>query len=527
MNLYQYARRYVDIGWSVIPVNEDKTPAVAQVVPFRTERASDAQLHEWFDKGDKGIAVITGELSGIIVIDDDSAKKSGVPDEIIKKTSSSVMSQTATGGKHFFLKYEKGYGNKVNLQGKNIDIRSEGGYVVIPPTVRTINGKKVSYEWLSKPSPENLKKMPKLSATQHLDAAVKTQAHVSLDPNDYLFLGEGGRDDGLHRLALSFLHKNPKNWVYDTIKSIAKNYDPPLPERDVDRIFKSAVRKYEEDKRLRAKMPKDIKKIISDRMKERENEEVAPSTGYRGLDKLIHGFIPSNLYTLTGDTNAGKTIMACNFAVAVAEQKKKVLYIALETGNRIIEVMASVRTGKSYADLTADDLNNDSGNIDYFVDNDIESVEDLERTIRELDQHYDLIVIDHIGYFVSSTENYLREQANILKKLRSLTKERHTAILIIAHLRKRPNEASRKKNFVPTADDIAGSASFKQDSTDVMIIIREKDELDTHHLKVTPHGWLYVVKTKNGTSGAVDLRFHDVDLYNKSAKVEEMEKVYG
>lgn len=252
---------------------------------------------------------------------------------------------------------------------------------------------------------------------------------------------------------------------------------------------------------------------------EREKEKVAPSTGYPSLDKLIIGFIPGNLYCLTGETNSGKTCCAANFAVAVARQGKKVLYIALETGNKIIEVFASIRHDKAYSQLTKEDLSDMTGNIDLFVDRDIENVDELTKTLTELEQHYDLIVIDHIGYFVSDRANYLQEQANILKQLRYLTKEKNTAILIVAHLRKRPID--RRKDVTPTSDDIAGSASFKQDSTDVMIIIRKKDELDEHHIKVTDIGWLYVTKTKGNSCGAVNLKFSDVDVHDKKAIIKE------
>src|SRR3990167_7524684 len=485
INFYDWAKKYIDLGWSVFPVNEDKTPAVKEVVPYRTRYATDEELHQWFDSNEKGIAVITGKQSGIIVIDDDSARKGGLAPDLITHLNSSVVSKTAGGGKHFFLKYEEGFGNRVNIAGKNIDIRADGGYVIIPPSKRQVNGQANIYEWVYPPTKENLTKMPCLSAAPEVVSAIKKSYTPLLNINDYLFLGEGQRNDGLFRLTRSLLNRIPKENVYEMITNIAKNYDPPLFPSEIDLIFKQVFRYYEEEKKLKTKKPKKVKEVVVERMKEREYEKIAPKTGYLKLDKLIIGFIPGNLYCLTGETNAGKSTIACNFAVNVANQGKKVLYIALETGNKIVEMLSSVALDKPYNQLEKRDLEFQE-NIDLFVDRDIEKIEDLEKTLTGIEDRYDLVIIDHIGYFVSEARNYLQEQANILKRLRFMTKEKKIAIMIVAHLRKKAKE--HKKDYVPTSDDIAGTASFKQDSTDVLILLRQKDEFDPHKIKVTDKG---------------------------------------
>lgn len=527
MTTYDWAKRYIEVGWSIFPVGNNKAPAVKEWIPYRSRYATDEELHEWFDKGNNGIAVATGKLSGIIVVDDDSVKAGGVPVELIQKMHSTVEQTTAHGGKHFFLKYEEGYGNRINVAGGHFDIKSEGGYVVIPPTTLVENGEKHEYAWVEgkTPTPEHLAGMGKLSFDSDVEKAMKRVGNAPpLNPNDYMFLAKGQRDDGLFRLARSWLNKNPKEWVYDTILNIGKNYDPPLSESQIQKIFKQAVHYFEMDKPAESldvqQMPRDINDVVVEREKELEFERVAPSTGFYELDKLIIGLIPTSLYTLTGETNAGKTTFACNLAVNVANQGKKVLYIALETGNKIVEVLASARLNKPYNELMPKDMKDDRNLIRLFVDRDIKSVKDLKERLEMLEERYDLIIIDNIGYFVTDKENYLREQANILKELRFITKEKKMAIIVIAHLRKRGKDT--KANAVPTSDDISGSASFKQDSTDVLIVIRQKDEMDEHKLKLTNTGYLYVTKTKGRSVGAVKLRFHDTDMFAKSAKIEEI-----
>ena len=90
--------------------------------------------------------------------------------------------------------------------------------------------------------------------------------------------------------------------------------------------------------------------------------------------------------------------------------------------------------------------------------------------------------------------------------------------MLIAHLRKRDGKS--RKSYTPTADDISGSASFKQDSTDVMIIIRKKDDFDPNGIKLTDEGYLYVVKTKGRSTGSVDLYFNDINVEDKKAFIK-------
>lgn len=252
--------------------------------------------------------------------------------------------------------------------------------------------------------------------------------------------------------------------------------------------------------------PRSIKEVAKERLEERELEKIAPKTGYPDLDKIIKGFIPGHLYTLTGNENVGKTSLACNFAVRVAQQEKKVLYFALEPENTVVDYIASVRLDKRFDELTPEDISEDDGNISIFGKDEIGTLDDLIKTVEGLDR-YDLIIIDHIGYFVSGRDNVVQEQSNAVKKLAGLAKRNKTAIMMIAHLRKRSQ--NQKKDYVATSDDISGSASFKQDSTDVMIVVRELENVEDDGLQYTDTGFLYVTKTKSGPNGSISVQFSE------------------
>ena len=264
----------------------------------------------------------------------------------------------------------------------------------------------------------------------------------------------------------------------------------------------------ERRKRKDLPKPRSLTQVSKERLSERALEAMAPKTGYPELDYILKGFIPGRLYTMTGDENVGKTSLACNFAVRVSKQGYKVLYFALEPENTVVDYIASVRFDRKFNDLMQSDLTFDDGNIFVYGKEEVRTIDDMVDIVTHIKEKYSLIIIDHIGYFTSgSTNNFNQTQSDAIKKLAALSKKKQTPIIMIAHLRKRAN--GQKKSRVPTSDDISGSGAFKQDSTDVMIVVRDLMDPDGDGLEYANTGTLYVTKTKSGPNGHMQINFHD------------------
>ena len=283
-----------------------------------------------------------------------------------------------------------------------------------------------------------------------------------------------------------------------------------IQSRIADTLTKSALAEHK--KRRELPVPRTIAQVSSERIRERMAESMAPSTGSVGLNRIIKGFVPGHLYTLTGDENVGKTSLACNFAVNVAKQGKRVLYFALEPENTVVDYIASVRFGKEFDNLGQDEIAYDDGNIHIYGKQEIRKISELVDTIEHLER-YDLIIIDHVGYFVTDLRGNIQEQSNIIKQLAGLAKSKKCAIMMIAHLRKRDKSTKKKRTIM--SDDIAGSAAFKQDSTEVMIVVRDfvNDEGDS--MEYADTGTLFVTKTKCGPNGQILVKFKQ-----KTAKID-------
>lgn len=521
--LYDWAMAYRRKGWNVIPLFEyTKVPSKVEIwngddfgwLPgwkdLQTRLGTDKEFNHWFkEQKPTGIGVITGKLSNIFVVDEDSYKADGMKFLL----QSAMKTKTARGGAHHFFKYVNGIKTSGWKKGINIEIKSDGGFVVLPPTQVYIDDKKTigKYQW------EKMCKIENLPSLKESDLRIYREGTGEWTPagfKDLMNVSSGDRHNSLRTVALKAFNRF-KQSEWDTavqfIRTTALSYDPPMAHYEVEKIISDTMNRIrassvkEIESEVKNFTPRTITQVAVERKEEKALEKEAPKTGYPELDRIITGFVPGHLYTVTGNTNVGKSSIACNFAERIRNQGRKTLYFALEPENTVVDYLASVRTGKMFAELTEEDIDYDDGNISIYGKQEISTLDDLVNAVSNSTIRYDLIIVDHIGYFIQDKQNYIQEQSWAIKRLVSLAKKKHTAILIIAHLRKRAS--GDKKDYIPTADDISGSGAFKQDSTDVMIIVRPNESTDPDNVILSNYGKLFVVKTKSGPNGVVNLIF--------------------
>jgi putative DNA primase/helicase len=135
------------LGFSVFPLHvRGKKPLIDKWGRWQDERAGKAQLLEWARKWpDANVAIATGPVSGIVVLDLDTAEGEekatllGVPLTPCVRTGK---------GCHFYFRCNDFFLR--NFAGKlpGIDLRAAGGYVVGPGSVHP---SRALYEWVLTP----------------------------------------------------------------------------------------------------------------------------------------------------------------------------------------------------------------------------------------------------------------------------------------------------------------------------------------------------------------------------------------
>ena len=150
ISLKASALQYATKGWRVFPITpKQKAPALFKSWNTRATDDKD-QINTWWKKWpDANIGILTGEKSGIFVVDIDP--KNGGDESMAKLLEDKELPDTATvrtgsGWSHIFFRYpDEKIKTRRGFPGKGIDICSNGGYVVAAPSIHP-NG--TPYRWV-------------------------------------------------------------------------------------------------------------------------------------------------------------------------------------------------------------------------------------------------------------------------------------------------------------------------------------------------------------------------------------------
>lgn len=126
------------LGLSVIPVprpgqhGDGKRPVIAWK-PYQQRRPTELELRRWFAGPPQNLAVITGKVSGVVVVDVDSREAVPWVREHLRPTPWIV--KTARGWHCYYRHPGVTIGNRAHLAGMKLDVRGDGGYVIGPGSV--------------------------------------------------------------------------------------------------------------------------------------------------------------------------------------------------------------------------------------------------------------------------------------------------------------------------------------------------------------------------------------------------------
>jgi hypothetical protein len=235
------ALAYLDLGWSVMPIQPDNKKPYVEWLPLQKERVEPYEAEGWWLQYPKAnVGIITGSISGLVVFDLD---KQEAKDKMISEGMPITPVARTSKGNHVYMKYPTiSVGNKSD-QKIGMDIRGEGGYVVAPPSVHetgfiyewsTLHPWKVEvadmYPWMIEYSQQGSSAEPKERGWQ----------------TDILQgISEGGRNHAAASLAGRFLNKDlsaPE--IIEILLMWNERNSPPLPEAELIRTVTSMAAKH-------------------------------------------------------------------------------------------------------------------------------------------------------------------------------------------------------------------------------------------------------------------------------------------
>lgn len=276
------ALSYLALNWSIIPCRPDKRPYV-QWLKFQTERASPEEIKAWWTKWPTAnIAVITGQISGIVAIDIDSAIGMEAYKAQFGEVQATICQTTGKpGARHLLFKPPPGVVLTNSTRSlPDIDVRGDGGYIIIPPSIH-LSGRQYTWQVSPLESPDDLMDLPE-DVQKWFWPGVKEAAGDKKERLDVqnLLLGvkKGARNDVCARLAGYYLRitKGDIEQTRAVLELWNQRNDPPLDWKEIGRTVES----------------------ISKRQGREELGEAAGGTLIERIEKLLYpdGDVKYNVY---------------------------------------------------------------------------------------------------------------------------------------------------------------------------------------------------------------------------------------
>ena len=167
-NMLAAALDYANSGIPVFPVRligKKKKPLTPN--GFKNATTDRAIIISWWRQWpDAAIGAPTGAASGLVLLDVDIDPDEGIDGEaslcaLIEREGplpETILSASPRGGRHFYFQHPgRKIKNSASLLAPGIDIRGDGGFTVLPPSVRN-DGK--AYRWVRAPGDVRIAPLP-------------------------------------------------------------------------------------------------------------------------------------------------------------------------------------------------------------------------------------------------------------------------------------------------------------------------------------------------------------------------------
>lgn len=162
--LHEQALEAVDRGWNIIPISVSSKKPLIKWIEYQTRAITIDEVEDWFENGvptESGhrvtpfnIGLVTGSISGVVVLDCDNEEALAYAAKARMNTPLGVQT---TRGRHFYFAHPgRGarFANKVGGSARDwpdingLDFRGDGGYVLMPPSVKMKDGEIIhEYSW--------------------------------------------------------------------------------------------------------------------------------------------------------------------------------------------------------------------------------------------------------------------------------------------------------------------------------------------------------------------------------------------
>lgn len=469
---------------------------------------TDEQIKNHFETPNAALAMLTGKVNGITVIDFDS-KDNDLMMELAAMSPTKLVETEK--GFHFYYKYipDEEFYTKAGAFGEGVDCRNDGGVIFCPPTPNYTTYGEEKLSTITEEAKELLRS--------------KMQGKKKID-----LVNTSTRNDDLFRMACGWIdHYDEKEVWSKMVKANREFRKGSLDDEELEIIYNQAV-KYKKTGQEPEEESK-YKLVTLDKIIQDTTCEQRYTIGVQSLDDAMRdedyfgtdtqgGLALGEFLAISGRPGNGKTLFAAQITKAMQEQNIKSLWFSYEAKNkklkRIFEklgadtsMIVSVEIEKNVPML---------GNInwiEYYV----------EQAIK---QGVRLVVIDNLDFLETRNDrvaNYSQNQqaflSSIVAELSKMAQQYQIMIILIAHVRKPQQQGFKVKR--PFLYDIAGTSSVERLCNFGIIIDREVDGEENYSKK----SFLYLDKNReSGVRKRVEMEYNNGKLKETGSQLLEYAK---
>ena len=476
-----WAKKYISLGWSIIPVEPKGKKPLIKWEEFQNRRASLTEVETWLTQWpEANLGVVTGEISNLLVVDADGAE--GLKSLLAERLISSVTVKTPH-GKHLYYKRTREIRNSVKKLAPGLDIRGDGGYVVSPHSTHPSG---LMYRW-ERFVPDLIPDFP----TQLLAAISTEESGKKFESKEENWLSEAleeMKNGHVHNTLVSVLGKfRHHNFsIDDTVRLLRPHclvdgepysgleekvrekwaewpagaegrYESGISPRPGHSNERVEIYSSNTTGALSIKSPTNVDDFEQFRLYTTGGiRSRGMETGFPKLDIFLEGGLKSErLFTVAARTGTGKT----NFAIALArnlcEQGKKVLFFSTEfqyskIWARYIATLHSAGEFRNHAFHVCDSF---SPNISQ-----------VEEAIKQVMP--DVFIFDHINHMGEE-----RETLGAFMQGANWVQRKYMAQgVMVAQLNRSADWVENGKRVEPRMSMIKGSGTIEQASSRVLLL---------------------------------------------------------
>jgi KaiC/GvpD/RAD55 family RecA-like ATPase len=523
-------------GWSVIPVGLDKKPTITGWKEYQNRLPTEEEVSKWPNSA--GMALITGKVSDLVVVDADSEK--GVSWCLSNgfNTPLQAVSGRDGVGRHFYFRHPGVPVKTVAGIAEHVDIRGDGGYIIAPPSMHA-SGR--PYRWVNGlgavPPIFPIDKLPKLCYTpstgekitpaikseserlSNVEKALKALSQKRVEDYDsWLKVGMALREFGTVglRLWIDWSKRSPK---YD--ESVLLSKWPTFGATGAVTAGTIIAWAKEDSGGVISNESTPVFIPTSLGLSDHRNKLFSATgraeftTGFKLLDKFVW-LRRGEITTIAARTGIGKTSIAIKIACELCKQGKRVLFFTTEmSSDTIIERFISVLSG----------ISTSAGKLGDFTDSDRSAIErayaELEsfgdriqicdktspnirqvRTVAETAKP-EVIIFDHIQHIGGATGDARTDISSFIRGLKDVARENDCPILALSQIR-RLGKDKQGKEQEPGLTDLKESGTIEEESAHVIILSLLSGEDNDEKIAIVAN----VAKNRFGPKFKTGLRFN-------------------